>query len=403
MARITDLPIEVMACVLSELDDIRFLSATLLTRKHFYNSAAENSKVARNILTRQITSNLLPYSIAVFESSRPPQTHTNASIEELINLLCHEPEQLVARMRTMHLRDLVHLGHVHDIMHTMSTDFMRQAWSLLGQDHLILSPVESFRVKRAFYRFELLCNLCHRHPSTIESEIEKRYYPTEQLLRKHSPWENEQLGCIYNFIEEKFSFATFQVLREDFGFGAILFSSIRDRINEYCRRRWECKGLLFTHALINETSNDAKKMKLKSTILSPEIRIYYHLRQAHGDGASNKLLYEYSPEERRTFASRFDDHDTDIGPYEAWYNAHMHQSNIMWVLAVSKIGRRLRSYVFWDLKRINQNNLLKEFESAPKSRYVEDGFKEWRHSLGERSTIWEKRGSVTGGKLTLAQ
>lgn len=100
----------------------------------------------------------------------------------------------------MRLGELVRLGCVHDIIRTLTADPMCHAWSLLPQSDLKLSPTEYFRVCRAFYRVELLFDLFRSDPETASAGIEKRLF-----LSRHPPWENEQLGCVHDFLEKKLS------------------------------------------------------------------------------------------------------------------------------------------------------------------------------------------------------
>jgi hypothetical protein len=75
---------------------------------------------------------------------------------------------------------------------------MYHAWALLNHDNLRLSPNEYFRVGRAFYRLEILCNLCSYDSDAVEIGFENRLF-----LNRHPPWENEQICSIHGFLGRK--------------------------------------------------------------------------------------------------------------------------------------------------------------------------------------------------------
>lgn len=156
--------------------------------------------VAQDIIREQITPALLPYSVAWLESSRLPKPPTSNSIDELLDTLYNEPVQLEARVKKLSQRDLVHLGHLHDVIGSLATNFMRQAWVFLVPRLPVLSSTEHYRACRAFYRFELLCSLFRSTSDASEEGFERRLF-----LSRHAPWENEQIGCIHDFLEQKLS------------------------------------------------------------------------------------------------------------------------------------------------------------------------------------------------------
>jgi hypothetical protein len=69
-----------------------------------------------------------------------------------------------------------------------------------------LSCTERARRYRACFRFQTYCNLYHRmpHPTYFSSDYPNGYYELGtaivNLLSKNSPWENEELFCVYQYL-----------------------------------------------------------------------------------------------------------------------------------------------------------------------------------------------------------
>jgi hypothetical protein len=196
MPRITDLPVEVVATILRHLDKAQFLPPSLLVCRCFYSAGAG---IAAAMLRRQIPPALLPYAVAVLESSRMAQPPTAPPVQELLDRLYNEPARLAAKLKTMPLGDLIVMEHLHDLICTFTDDAMGHAWSLLSKDELELSQTEHIRVCRAFCRVELLLNLFRTELSDSLAGTEK-----EMFLNRHPPWESEQMGCIHDFLQKKF-------------------------------------------------------------------------------------------------------------------------------------------------------------------------------------------------------
>lgn len=205
MTSITKLPCEVMTSVMRNLGSVRFLLPCLLTCRYFYSCFKENPGVAADILEQQVTPALVPYSVAVLESwhLRP---RTGTLIRKLLEALYMEPSKLRSRLRTVSVPLLIKLETLHEAIHSMTTQFSNNAWAhiLLDQEsrtphNLSLSPTEYYRFCRAFYRFELYCNLFRSSmPSNIASFSED---DREWFFSQHAPWENEQLGSAHDFLE----------------------------------------------------------------------------------------------------------------------------------------------------------------------------------------------------------
>ena len=161
-------------------------------------------------MDRQITPALLPYAVAAMEVARPSKTQPE-SIRQILDNLYHDPEKLQARLREMPLVDAWDIGRKHDMIREMATKYATRAWSLLAGERLTASPAEEFGFYRAFYRFDILCSLI-RHEQASPSNAEDAIDAKLDFLSRHPPWENEQIGCVHDLLEDELSTGTWTLV-----------------------------------------------------------------------------------------------------------------------------------------------------------------------------------------------
>ena len=199
MVSITELPCEIVAMVLGNLDHLRYLSPALLACRHFYTSFKESHGVEASILCRQITPALLPHAVAVMEASRLPRPLVDSSALGLLDELYRSPPRLAARMHALPPPVLRIMSCTHDAIHALATGFATRAQELIpsGTSGTVLSPTENFRFCRAFYRVELFYSVFR------DGGFDDKMQPW--FFSRHPPWENEQLASVYEYLEERFA------------------------------------------------------------------------------------------------------------------------------------------------------------------------------------------------------
>lgn len=217
MGSLTALPCEVIAAVLRDLGNIRFLLPSLLACRHLYSSFAEHPGVAADIIERQVTPDLVPYAVTTSEASRL-RPGSKAAARELLETLYMQPSKLADRVRSMPIPALTRMGHTNEVIQSLAVQFASGAWRRLSHDpgsrvsgDLSLSSTEYFRFCRAFYRIELYFSLFRKNtPSDDDAVLDEN--DKEWFLSKHPPWENEQLGCAHDFLELGLSEGQFHIL-----------------------------------------------------------------------------------------------------------------------------------------------------------------------------------------------
>ena len=199
-------PLELKHCILSALPDVSTLRAALLSHSSIYHAF----KVAENIITtdvlhNQIPANLLPDARIVLDSSRLNLW----SRDKVTTLLANYTRRRGETYRKWTLSDAVRVSKLYEHVSFFSKDLANEASSLWPKNRFYdpltdpLSSTEIFRLCRSFYRFELYCNLFRQY--AYEDE---RYTRGEQkaiFFDLHSPWENEQLACVHDYLFRRMS------------------------------------------------------------------------------------------------------------------------------------------------------------------------------------------------------
>ncbi|KAL7952235.1 hypothetical protein V8C34DRAFT_319219 [Trichoderma compactum] len=349
MTSITKLPCEVMTSVMRNLGSVRFLLPCLLTCRYFYSCFKENPGVAADILEH--------------------------------------------RLKTLSVALLTKLGTLHEAVHSMTTQFSKNAWAHILNDQgsrtphsLSLSPTEYYRFCRAFYRFELYCNLFRSSmPSNIASFSED---DRVWFFAQHAPWENEQLGNAHDFLElQLFK----DVLAHDVEFSEWGVDYLTVGSDNDWRQLWLSQGIYPMYKMVNETSYEAKKALLGSPNRVTSADLFDALTiLSEEDLDDDGPLAEYTNEELETLYPTSHAQDTDKGPFEAWRVAFNCLPRSDWSMLANNSGLRERAYVLWDLDRLKRCDLLELFENTPNdSEFLkaDKDFDGTDESFEERSNI----------------
>lgn len=181
---------ELVRMVLSAAPDVESLRAAVVSCPLFYRAFLEaEASVTEQVLLNQIDASVLPDARLAFESREGIVDFTTAqSLRERSTL-----------PQTWSLRDALRLGRLHPHVEKFANVF---AWesltkSPLNQSKLISTRPEICRMQRALYRFETYFNLFRDPPDVPSSTLEEQ---RRLFFANYAPWENEQLGCIHDFL-----------------------------------------------------------------------------------------------------------------------------------------------------------------------------------------------------------
>lgn len=181
----------------------------LLESRHFPSEIGKFKETqhvdAASAVRLRITPALIPYTIALVEASRLPRPLVERSVMDLLDKLYSRPDRLgqtaCVHSETLPSGLVQQINQTYDKIDTMTTDFAACALERISpggrtaSTSLPLSPAEHFRFCRAFYRVELVSTLFRCGPS---HEDMNRWF-----FSRHPPWENEQLACVYAYLETK--------------------------------------------------------------------------------------------------------------------------------------------------------------------------------------------------------
>ena len=278
------------------------------------------------------------------------------------------------------------------------------------------SSSEMRRIKLTLHRYELYCNL-FRHPThdrMVRDKLKRNrlirpqpfsaYEQRKVFFDKFSPWENEQLGCIYEFLIREITTPFRDVAKHDVEWGCDSVPYIDDHTGmgeDIYKKSYVARGLEYIHRLITANTYGARYNILEERDPRPREsgRLRNHLSdvmrlQIEDDGVP---LEDYTEELKTLHIGPPFLSDSDSGPMEAWRWANSKSSKGEFYFREDHRPLRQRGYVMWDVKRLLNWKLLEqpvEDVIAPRHvgyperlrREAERG--EQRESFKERSRIW---------------
>ena len=194
-ANMRELPFEVVQAIMSALPDVCSLRSMAQSSSFMYQafSDAEN-RLTSSVLSNAIGLDILPEAVAALESSQL-EPWTRQRIQEFLSQhfrVRRAPPQRYTLSKALQISKLYsHIDYfVADFAHktlVKSPTAAHRAWP---------SPHERVRIARTFYRFETYCNL-FRNPKRNLFTIEEQ---REIFFGCFSPWENEQLACVHDYL-----------------------------------------------------------------------------------------------------------------------------------------------------------------------------------------------------------
>ncbi|KAJ0317779.1 hypothetical protein COL5a_010967 [Colletotrichum fioriniae] len=210
------------------------------------------------------------------------------------------------------------MSRKHDWVTTLALSYAAGAKIHLSSDittspeTIDLSPSEYSRFCRAFYRVDLFYVLFG-----AVGNFNGLSGTGNLLFHRHPPWENEQLGCVHDFVEAKFLEASVDVLAHDVTFGEYQIDYLTTGGDNMMIQLWLSRGLDFLRRLISTTSRESKRVLLESafnagrTSLSDALEC---IMDAHA--YNNTDLEDSSTSELGTIIPAYETIcNTDKGPY----------------------------------------------------------------------------------------
>ncbi|KAF6231404.1 hypothetical protein HO173_010364 [Letharia columbiana] len=395
------LTIELKQIIFSALPDTRSLISLILTCSSFYHTFLDaESLIIKSILRSQVGLDLIFDATIVFKSTTLKAYSNDAAIELLKS---YTKQDFACLSQIWKLRDALAVGGLHDNIEFFSRDFASLALSIdpvTGLDEASPSPLsllESTRIKRTFYRYELFCNI-FRKREDIQLGKAASESPQSIFFSICAPWENEQLACVRDYLFKRLSLPFNEVAEHDVEWGQLEMNYLddQDELYDYWKEHYLSLGLTYLRQLVTTPAFDDRCRLLKEHKRGPACSLFDALEaQGYGNGLS--MLENYTEEDEHVHITAQLAIDGDKGPEEAWRWAYAGNTNAAWYNISEQGSLRKRGYVMWDSARLAQWGLLTyEWDELSRDSFNSEDHRrrmdEMRGSFKARHEIWCRGG-----------
>ncbi|KID83271.1 hypothetical protein MGU_09456 [Metarhizium guizhouense ARSEF 977] len=385
-ASIECLPVELLQMVLLELPDVSSLRAAALSCPLLYEVFLEaDTTITTQVFLKQIDDSVLPEAKLAFLSSSLHHGPEPEYQHGLVDFITQNLRQRPTPPSSWSLQKALQLERLHLCVSELTQKFVHTTLTTYPttQSKCTATRLERCRIERAFYRFELYCNLFRMLPK-IYAELPIHVEQKQLFFACFAPWENEQLGCIHDFLVRAVSPAF-----NDIAWGAFRVE-YDDRIDSPFIQHVLSRGLKKLYSIILAETYLERHQLLYDRGFPPvtDNFLYEGLQSAneHNDHVS---LDGWSPENEALLTRRSFFADPDSGPRDAWQWAHREEAWTNWVYQEDRDNLRRWGYVMWDRCRLDSvgilqvpwedtrsstDLLLEEQEAARQRAYMENSW-----------------------------
>lgn len=230
------MPLHLLVMVLSRLDDMHSLGSAIRTHRLLHAAYQDDTNtILKSILRNQIPSDLMRYAVTAYEARRIAR-YDKKPLHELLTQSLARRDRRGIPFQERYLRSAIEndpgapalaaaLSSTHSVVQHFSRRFLADTLPLAPQ---VLGPAysrsaeasadEIFRACRALYRFQIYCNLGFRdgddHEGNLGGDLSSsvlRECQDDYHFRAFSPWVNEQLACIHDYLERGLSRGLFSM------------------------------------------------------------------------------------------------------------------------------------------------------------------------------------------------
>lgn len=200
------LPLHLVAGILGHLGSFQHLGSAIQSHRVFLLAFKDNVRsITTGIITAQIPAGILPFAIALLESTSVDPGDRDA-VETLLmdlNKSILDPSNAAPHLLNASVSQLVLMSKSYEAVESLRHGLVEELIPVLNRKMGLshprqISQHERFRLDRAFFRFQLMCSLFSRGKTTTHPE-----HHSDLFFHSFSPWVNEQLICIYAYLERK--------------------------------------------------------------------------------------------------------------------------------------------------------------------------------------------------------
>ncbi|KAI3323322.1 hypothetical protein HD806DRAFT_544087 [Xylariaceae sp. AK1471] len=377
---IGELPVELVRSVLSALPDITSLKTAVLSCPLFYYTFLEaETTITMQVLLNEIGISVLPEAIAAYESSRVRSVVSDPICPEaIVDFLNQNFSQRLTPPRCCSLQKALQLERLHLCVDGFAQKFASAALAEhpIDRSESLATYEETCRIERALYRFEIYCNLFSK-PRKVRPypwwELPEEPDPIEQkklFFDKFAPWENEQLGCIHDFLFRIISPAFNDLVEHDVDWGAWEV--------EYCgevdapeMQHVLSRGLAKLHAIAGAETYEERHQVLDAYEIPDRTSEFLHDDFQYANKPNDDIWFQgLTPEEEALLTGQPFFADPESGPVDIWRWAYDDQTWSSWVYQHYQHDLRQWGYVMWDRSRLEAVSIFqKPFDWEEGRRY----------------------------------
>ena len=374
---LSSIPTEILIAIFTRLCDFRSVKSLALTSRVFYHTLLKaESAIVRDVFYNEIE--FQSEAVAVVRSFGMTSWDIS-SVKGALDTYFDEQVNLDDIAWNLSLGMQVHKLHV--LVKSFSAEFAASALKKITEasstpvkengnsESLAPTQAELRRFERTFWRFELYCNLFRERFQDPQRRIKPLPRIEEDAQQaiffdRLAPFENEQLGCVHDFLFDQVPSPFDYVAQHDIEWGS-----------EW-RTRW-------VH------DYDGSECYNKEALIARGLEKILELRSAVGWGYINELLVPEDPgghphsdwnflfhglettdvdsepeldqltlDEVKARTTPPKAEESDIGPIKAWKWAYGEFSS-NYRFAPKNWWYRQRAYVMWDHRRIVDWGILK--------------------------------------------
>ncbi|KAI0973402.1 hypothetical protein F4678DRAFT_477867 [Xylaria arbuscula] len=277
------------------------------------------------------------------------------------------------------------------------------AKSPLDQLNGLPAHQEICRIERTLYRFEIHCNIFREYkrrfsssPSTVLSDRKRLFFDN------FAPYENEQLGCIHDFLIQIVSPSFNEVAEHDVNWGAANVEYDNEIDNPYVQAVLS-RGLEKIYKISRAETYDERYRALNankcphcnSSFLCDGLE-----EEANELYNDNVYIEDITPANEKLYIKQSFFNDLNPGPMNAWRWAHVEETRSNWVYQHNHKELREWGYVMWDQSRLDAVGILqKRWEDTVSVRNLalEQQEAGREHAYMQNSWIERENVSMAGG------
>ncbi|KAF5585476.1 hypothetical protein FPANT_7505 [Fusarium pseudoanthophilum] len=393
MASVLSLPLHLIADILRLLDNIQELPPILLSHRIFYSALLDTPSLPVDIIRSQIPDNLLPLAFTAFKSRKSVRETNGISVQEFLTH-CYNNSVRNVDGSQLHLTvgEATEVVRVNDALSDLRDEFALCSLRKLhrvNQDAPLksdqgLSPGEYYRISRAFYRFQIYRNLfldkeqeIDLFPSYDDDQDEDLSFDSELkklFFDRHSPWVNEQLACVYDFLETRVTGVMLTILSATPGYRQVVVNGFQwgDNLTEWLAGKTQsfeeqkCMSLDITRLsqLLKASTYEEWQASLGEAISPCQNRLEEDLEEFNRGRRPNGQKEVWRAEDIERLASEVDADEafTDDQPRQTWMKVHYDHTHERYRLGEHTFtpmrfifGMRRIGYVMWDAERMKND------------------------------------------------